>query len=548
MTDNRLRALIIGGDDRILTEHLLEWVNPTHVDNETKKLPMAPDVKVVVIVTRWVSHSMFDKARTFAKGLGISVLQAHTGNYIIHELVKGKYLPEEATNGKKKKPAPEPEPTPAPVPPPAPEPVKEPEPVTVQQTGLTPEGIWELYGAKAIEAVRGALKPGEKIHEDDLLALFSMPDVGVGLPKESAVHLLPELAVLGMIVNVKGKTWQVPNLDVDYDYKTLEPTESHDDTEEVEPMLEAGVVAKAEKGRKDRAESTLHWVELLGGLNPGPYPTQRSIWLEALEHEDFSHPDGQPLGADYYWKIIPEAIEYGVVERLKEGSYVVRPDEKIKLTRRGAKIAVPEPEEEPKKKGRKRSRSLPEVAAEVERELLEDEKTLQQQDKHLADIQKEDPKKKPVPKSQSKNPVVIVRNHYGGTIPVLDRFTAATKNLKRMIPTRYWYEAAARTVGRITGVKDHTQCEELRDGFDEVEWDRLAFDTLRQLPIETILPFLKDLPQDLHLQCVDCGTKFMFTVSEQEFIKRMVEKGEFESYEVPKRCAECRKKARASRL
>lgn len=537
MTDNRLRALIIGGDDRILTDHLLEWVNPTHVDNETKKLPTsANDVKVVVIITRWVSHSMFDKARTFAKGLGIPLLQAHTGNYVIHELVKGKHLPEDATskNGKKK---PEPAPEPA-KPEPDPEPVKEPEPVTVQQTGLKPDEVWELYGSKAIETVKGALKPGEKIHENDLIELFSMPDGGVGLPKESAVHLLPELAVLGLIINVKGKTWLVPNLDIDYDYKTLEPAEAQPeaDHEEVEPMLAGEVSEKIEKGRKDRAESKLKWVELLGGLHPGPYASQKAIWEEALKYSEFSRGDnGQPLVMEYYWHIIPIAIEYGVVERLRDGSYVVVPDEKVKLTLRDASVQVPE-EDEKRDKRRKKRVVVEEPVEEPVAEEPEPE----------PEPVKETPKRKP--KTESSNPVVIVRNHYGGTIPVLDRFAASTKTLKRLIPTRYWYEAAAQTIARITKVRDREQCEALRESFDEVEWDRLAFDTIRQLPIETILPFLKEMPQDMHLQCVDCGSKFMFTVSEQEFIKRMVEKGEFESYEVPKRCAECRKKARASRL
>lgn len=526
MSDNRLRALIIGGDPRILTEHLLEWIDPTHVDNETKKLPQAPDVKVVVIVTRWVSHSMFEKARAFAKSRSISVLQAHTGNYIIPELVKFSYLPAEAANrnGKKKEnPVPEP-PKEEPAQPPAPEPT--PESVTVEQVGLTPEAVWEMYGSKAIAIVKSTLKPGDKVHEDDLLHLFSIPDGGVGLPKESAVHLLPELAVLGLIENTKGKTWQIPNLDVEFDYRTgesaiSETTEEAEDVE-VEPVLAEEVSKKVKKSRRDRAESQLVWVELLGGLNPGPYPTRKSIWVEALEHEEFSKPDGQPLMGDYYWQIIPLAIEYGVVEALKDGSYVVVPDAKVKLTRRGSSDpVVPEPEEEVKKE-------LP-----------------KKQEAKKPEPKKEGPK--PI-KTKSANPAVQVRNHYGGTIPVLDRYTAPTKTLKRMIPGRYWDEAGARTVARICGVKDYNQCMELQDVFDDAEWDRLAFDTLRQLPIETIIPFLKEIPSDYDLTCIDCGKKFLFTVSEQEFIKKMVDKGEFDTYEIPKRCAECRKKARASRL
>jgi hypothetical protein len=397
-------------------------------------------------------------------------------------------------------------------------------PITVQQIGLTPEGVWDTYGSKAIEVVKGALKPGEKIHEDDLLQLFSMPDGGVGLPKESAVHLLPELAVLGLIMNVKGKTWQIPNLDVEFDYRTGEAATTEDapvDDSEVEPVLTEQVVAKVKKGRQDRAASTLIWVELLGGVNPGPYPTQKAIWEEALEHEEFSRPDGQPLVTDYYWKIIPQAIEYGVVERLKDGSYVVVPDEKVKLTRRGG--AVPTPDDVKEEAAKEKPKETP---------------------------KKQEPKKQEVKKVKTKagNPAVHVRNHYGGTIPVLDRYTAPTKTLKRMIPSRYWDEAGARTIARIVGVRDHNQCMELKDVFENAEWDRMAFDTLRQLPIETIIPFLKELPSDYDLTCVECKTKFLFTVSEQEFIKRMVDKGEFAVYEIPKRCKSCRDKAKAGRL
>jgi hypothetical protein len=526
MTDTRIRALIVGGDSRNLTDALLEWVNPIHIstDSGQKKVDTPIEVTAVVVITRWVSHSMFTKAREFAKKRGVPLVQAHTGNYILSELVRFKILGEDALQDRKKKHAPAPEPkVEAPPPAPVPEPIHE--PTVTEQTGLTPEEVWELYGSKAIEIVKTALKPGDKVHEDDLMHLFEVADGGVGLPKESAIHLLPELAVLGLIQNTKGKTWQIPNTDVEFDYKTGEISESEEqlpDDSEVQPVLADKIVEKVKKGRKDRAESKLQWVELLGGINAGPYPTQRAIWDEALEHEEFSKPDGQPLVSDYYWTIIPIAIEYGVVERLKDGSYVVVPDDKVKLTRRGKSDPVV-PDAEPIKHVEKKP-----------------------------EVKKQEPKKEPdkaKPKAtKSGNPAVIVRSHYGGDIPVLDRCTAPTKTLKRMIPARYWDEAGARTVARIIGVKDFNQCMEVKEVFDNSEWDRLAFDTMRALPIETIIPFLKELPQDYDLTCVECAAKFLFTVSEQEFIKKMVDKGEFESFEIPKRCAECRKKARASRL
>jgi hypothetical protein len=533
MTDKKLRALIIGGDRRNLTDTLLEWVDVTHVEQYEKKVPAAAQADVVVVITRWVSHGMYENGKKFAKARGIPVLQAHTGNYIVAELIKSGLLPKEAEEDRKKKKS-EQKPAQEIAPPPTVAPTTE--PVKEESTGLDPDQLWDLYGTKAILVIKSSLKPGEKIHEDDILELFATPDIGVGLPKETSIHLLPTMVAYGVLIQAGDKVWQSPKLDVDYNYKTGEVAESETPTpeqpEEIVPVLAKEVKARVKHETKKRAEDQIVWVSLLGGLNPGPYPSQVSIWREALEHIEFSKPSGQPLGEEYYWKIIPLAIEYGVVERHKDGSYTVVPDATVTLTRRDGK-------------GRKAVRR-------VGRPKVDPEPVPVAPDAPKAEPT---PIPKPPPKAEEKkekpktgDPIKIVRKHYGGSIPTLDRFTAVTKTLKRMVPQRYWNELASRQVAKLIGVRDHGQCEELEIGFDAAEWDRIAIDMLMTLPVLTILPFLKELPQDYDLTCIDCAAKFMFTVSEQDFIRRMVDEKKFDTFEIPKRCIPCRKKLRANRL
>ena len=46
--------------------------------------------------------------------------------------------------------------------------------------------------------------------------------------------------------------------------------------------------------------------------------------------------------------------------------------------------------------------------------------------------------------------------------------------------------------------------------------------------------------QDQQLQCIDCNTSFVFTVSEQEFFK-------LQNFTPPKRCKNCRMKRKAEK-
>jgi hypothetical protein len=103
---------------------------------------------------------------------------------------------------------------------------------------------------------------------------------------------------------------------------------------------------------------------------------------------------------------------------------------------------------------------------------------------------------------------------------------------------------AARTVAKIAGVKDWSTALYLKAAFDVAEWSRLAYETLKGLPVEVLAPHLKDVSQDFDLTCVDCGAKFIFTVSEQVYFQKMVDEGKFEEYVIPRRCRDCRGKLR----
>jgi hypothetical protein len=53
-------------------------------------------------------------------------------------------------------------------------------------------------------------------------------------------------------------------------------------------------------------------------------------------------------------------------------------------------------------------------------------------------------------------------------------------------------------------------------------------------------PHATDAVDDLNLQCCDCGTMFVFTISEQEFFREL-------GFQTPRRCRPCRERRKAER-
>jgi hypothetical protein len=390
-------------------------------------------------------------------------------------------------------------------------------------TGLSPEEIWEKYGDKAIEVLKATVKPGEKVHEDDVFALFAT-EGGVGLPKEDARHLLPELSIRGVLVNTKGQTWMFPRLDVDYDESGERADGTLEDAgkdAEVQPVLSDAPTVKpvrpgVYRGGKVHGFPKEHWIGLLRGLPGGLYPCGKTLWERALEFEEFSHQNGTPLAWSYYWQILPTAIKKKIIEKKGKRRLFLHHDPSVVLTKRGTK---PEAEGRGPTDIEKKSAGSPE-----------------------GDSAMKPPS--PAPVKEESNPVEAVRKHFGGMIPVLDRYTTPIGFLKRVLPAKNWDELAARTVAKIAGVKDWSTALYLKAAFDVAEWSRLAYETLKGLPVEVLAPHLKDVSQDFDLTCVDCGAKFIFTVSEQVYFQKMVDEGKFEEYVIPRRCRDCRGKLR----
>ncbi len=123
---------------------------------------------------------------------------------------------------------------------------------------------------------------------------------------------------------------------------------------------------------------------------------------------------------------------------------------------------------------------------------------------------------------------------------MLDRYTTPIRAVKNMVPSKWWDAMACLTLAKIMKLKNPETALPAKEHFEKLEWDRLAWETIRTEPVEKLAPFLKDELKDLNLTCVDCMKKFIFTVGEQKFFAERFG----EEATVPKRCADCRKKAR----
>lgn len=566
--DKKLRVLIVGGDgDREFSDEVKANLDYVHLSKIKDRLTngVCEGAQAVIVISRWVSNAMRDKARQYAKANGIPLVQAQTGNYILHELERYGILKDPIRLKKGKKPEPEPGPEEVPS-----EPSPKPEPTEKQRisVGLNPDELWSRYGQKAIDSIKTAMKPGDKLHEEDILTLLADPSA-VGIPKGDLVEILPELAVRGVIVNIRGKTWKIP---VVVDFGETVPEE---DDSEVEPVLkEAEEEGESEPETEPEADSKrinykgeprqtrrsiLDMVEKLAGLPPGPYENHGDLWRQVIQYEDFRKPDGT-YGTDaQLWHWVPEAIDYGIVEQDGDGKFVIIHDDRIVLTpvEKPAHVAkhpegtqfffgCPRHGRHDLDDRRNPTRCIQcdsaltylcddekckfcppcEVCAELGRKKAQEER----------DRQKEIQAKKAKTPEEIKKAVFA---HYDGAIPVLDKYAIPIRALKRMIPGLYWDSMACQTVAKIVSVGHHDNVMPLKELFDKLEWDRLAYDTIKNLPVETLAPFLKDEMKDLDLTCIECGSKFLFTVSEQKFFE-----GKFEEVSYPKRCRECRRKLR----
>lgn len=504
-TSTKLKVLIVGGESKHVSDDILAALDFHHIKPSAKSISnqICPDAKAIIVISKFVSAKLANSAKKLAKLRKIQFVSAKNWNYIIDELVKyrlaekpvlgalvesmpGRVITEDAPTVSDVAVAASPS-----------KPVST-EPVP---TGLSPEDLWDKYGQKSIDTLQSALKPGEKIAEDDLLALFQV-EGGVGLPAVDAIELLPELSMRGVILNVRGKTWRMAKATMMDDGEDLDTPEDND---EVAAVLKEPSLPKPKPPANEK-KGALYWATLLGRLPEGPYNGVYRIWGVARTYKEFSRADGVALAASYGRNVIPVAMELGIV--VQDGStYRIRHVDDGPLTvREGADPDHPWA-------GR-----------------------LNTKNSGANSIQKQpDDSQKIKPKSDD-DIVAVVNKHFGGSIPTIDRYTLPTKVLKKMIPAKYWETLWAQCIARIVNIGRHDNALKLKDKFSQMELDRMAYEVLGKLPVEVLIQFLKDEPKDQELTCMDCADKFIVSIQEWKYLQDKFK----DEAALPKRCQKCR--------
>ena len=431
---DKLKVLLIGGMEHNISDEMKDRLDYHHIAQDDRSVPNAvyPDAQAVIVIRKFVSHMLSDRGKKIAKVRKIPFVAVRTPNFIIPELVRYGLI-EEKKNG-------HPPPKEAPK---AAETAK-PSDAHVQKQedtiGLDIDQLREKYLDRTIDAVRKILKPGEKINEDDLLELLTLPDAA-GLPKNDIKELLPDLAVNGVIYNTTGKTWKMPPEDGTlYDFE--------EDEEEAPRILEEKPV-KSKDHVGEQRHSKVYWVELIQGFPEGPYNTQREVFMEGMKYKEFVKVDGTKPADSYYWQILPVAIKLGVVYE-KGGKYYVKRDPSVVLT-----IDDTYKPPKAKKSAKKRPAFGRTAAGSPAKDLV---------------------------RPASGRPPQKLADRYKIVIPVADVARHVIITAKRVISEAYWDECAARTMARLLRNTHYEAYLKNKEGFTIEEWDRLAWDTLRLMP------------------------------------------------------------------
>lgn len=521
-TVRKLRALITGGDDRNITKSAHEVLDVvTHVQSYTRVFPSIAkaDYDVIVILPRWGVKRNSDHAKELGNELGIPVIVARTGNYIVPELLKSPTLKARVEailaanrNGHDAKKA-NGNGQEAPVP-------KSPEPET--EVGLSLAELREKYLPRLSDSCEELMKPGEALKEEDFLPLL-VEDVG--LSEKDVRRLMPYLAVEGVLDEIGEGYWVLlsPTVDMDEIKKAVEVRIEKD---------KAKAAKKKAAGPRERAKArTAAMVAMGRGLPEGPYPSRSSIARELLKYREFSKEDGTSFTLSRGEQLVHRMIKEGIVVG-QDGEFRVKRDESVRLTLRDEspkddifdgigkpepKNGAPAPAEEP----------LPELPPEGElRDAFMDWLRTHRPD--LA-AKYEPPKKEHTPDR--------LRFLKGSLGPIMrNQHMKVVDTLRQMMHPQHWDEMSQTAIkGRLLKA-GHPNEELPRDLFTEEEWNLLAWETLRKMPLETVAPHLLISYEDVELECVECDTRFVFTAGEQEFFLR-----KFGEITHPKRCYDCRK-------
>ena len=361
------------------------------------------------------------------------------------------------------------------------------EPAQQSQVGLTHEQILQ-YVPRATKEVEELVSPGERIDESIFMPILAE---AVGLPlADLKEFIIPELVISGLIANTVGSTWRRmtgPGFDYRYEKDNIEAP-------------------------KPRALARNTMFKSLQGLGSGPFRSKYAIAKEMEKYKEFLKQDGTIPTTSYLQNIVRQAQEIGVVED-KDGGFYIKCEEEVKLTPLEIK------KEEPPLKEKEK----PEPVAEVKVGTT----SVPTNFVSLSSLKTDpDPTPAPMMKDGTVRPIGLI-----STVDV----PLQLPMLKKMMPEKYWDEMAFRSLaGRLSaiGVGGRSLA---KDAFTVQEWDALAWETLKKLPLANVVPvWPPETYQDERLICIDCGEYFIFTKAKQEDYFRR-----FGQVSRPKNCYKC---------
>ena len=488
----KVQVLIIGGDaDRNIHKKVRELIDFDLIPSGKPVLKHKFDGKqIVILLTRWVSSTQSKEARKIATQLGMPLAHAVTGNHIPSVLEKHKLISKHSAVEQT-----EPEQPKAPAQ----------ETVTTDPDAMTTDDLWKIYGSTAISFIESLMAPGEKQDEATLLGLLTDPG-GLAISRTSCKRILDELHSRWRLINTVGTTWKLLGSEEEYS-EDLEPV--------VVTVPKPAAVPKPEKERKLRKRgSKLDIVALMAGLPAGPYQPKARLYDETIKYDEFLKLDGSEPSRSYIDILRKAAIENGIIED-KDGALTVKHDPAITLTPRAGYKAVVK---QRKKLGR-RPKEKPVVAATVPEtpQINYDEKYIS-----LQEFQHKKPAAPAVVDVPARN-VSLLRAAYGGEIPWYGEHTATVRKLRSLVPIDCWNEMAARTVAKKLFPKESRSYRDFLAVcplLEAKELDFLAWETIKDMPLHVLAPWLRDKPEDMKLSCKVCDKAFVFSVGEQLYLER----------------------------
>lgn len=299
------RLLVVGGEARNLPRNFSEIADFTQVTQDHNEVPAsAVPFEAVIVITRWVSNGLWGSARTFASKRQIPLVCVSTGNYLLSKLEEAGFLTKKP---KKNNAASEPKVIETELPGISADPrnadgatLYSPDEMT--SAGVPATVLFDAYATQLREAFKALGKPGEFVDKE---TAFQIIREAVGIGEKEFQVILPECRLARLYS------------DADKKIRLL------GEGAEYEPSAPADTKRAGEKEQK-RPEAPRHrLVKLIPKLPipefSGPFgaakilPYFKEFWI-----------DGAPMSRETYRRIIKDALEQGLMEKLESGSIRIK--------------------------------------------------------------------------------------------------------------------------------------------------------------------------------------------------------------------------------